>query len=713
MKLRDLFRSKPADIPVPVPAEPQVSAVSHALTEPQTQTESLLRQAQVLHDDGRLAEAASVYRAVLVLDPQNWVSSNALASIALQAGDLDEAIQRYGALIERQPDFAEGHYKRGNAYNRLGRLPAALANYDQALALDQGYADAFCNRGTVLERLERWDEALASYDRTLVLNPKDAVAHYNRASALRGLKRSDEAIDSYDQAIALNGAFVEAYVNRGHLLHELSRHEQAAASYSKALELCPILLQAVRSDLPAALRPELKYLLGLKRHVQMQICDWQGMKADLEQIAEGLRVKLPVTLPLPALAMLDDLALHRAAAESWIREESPSNPALGAISARPRSPRIRIGYFSADFRIHPVAYLTAGLFEHHDRSRFELTAFAFGPQSNDVMQARISKSFDRFLDVRQRSDVDVAALARDLRIDIAVNLNGLTEHSRSNIFALRAAPIQINYLGYPGTMGAGFMDYLIADSTVVPRARQGEYTEKIIYLPGSFMPFDSNYTIAEKTFTREQLGLPATGFVFCCFNNSFKLTPDVFDCWMRILTRTEHSVLWLSRTNPAAAGNLRREASRRGVDERRLIFADRIDSLPEHLARLRAADLFLDTFPYNAHATALDALWAGLPVLTYAGESFASRVAASLLRAIGMPGLIASSLSEYEEMAADLAAAATRLVRIRCTLAQNRSAAPLFDTARYAKDLEAAYEIVYDRHHSGATPGHVNEHLVV
>jgi predicted O-linked N-acetylglucosamine transferase (SPINDLY family) len=257
------------------------------------------------------------------------------------------------------------------------------------------------------------------------------------------------------------------------------------------------------------------------------------------------------------------------------------------------------------------------------------------------------------------------------------------------------------------------MDYLIADSTVVPRALQGEYAEKIVYLPGSFMPFDSSYAIAEKTFTRGELSLPAAGFVFCCFNNGFKLTPNVFDRWMRILTRTENSVLWLAQTNPAAAGNLRREASRRGVDERRLIFADRMESLPEHLARLRAADLFLDTFPYNAHSTSLDALWAGLPVLTYAGESFPSRVTASLLRATGVPGLIAGSLSEYEEMAVDLAADAARLGQMRWMLAQNRSAAPLFDTARYARDLEVAYEIVYDRHHSGARLGHVNEHLVV
>jgi predicted O-linked N-acetylglucosamine transferase (SPINDLY family) len=418
-----------------------------------------------------------------------------------------------------------------------------------------------------------------------------------------------------------------------------------------------------------------------------------------------------MTLPFPLLAMLDDPALHRAAAQSWIREESPPDPALGDIPSRARSSKIRVGYFSADFRMHPVAYLTAGLFEGHDRSRFEVTAFAFGPHSNDAMHARVSQAFDRFIDVRQRADAEVASLARDLGIDIAVNLNGITEFSRSKIFALRAAPIQINYLGYPGTMGAGFMDYLIADGTVIPRARQAEYTERIIYLPGSFMPFDSRYLIADRTFTRNELGFPADAFVYCCFNNSFKITPIIFDCWMRILRRTENGVLWLSQANPAAVANLRKEASRRGVDARRLIFAERMDSLPEHLARLRAADLFLDTFPYNAHATAIDALWAGLPILTYAGEGFASRVAASLLRAIGTPELIASSLSVYEVIAGELASDSPRLGQIRQTMEHNRATAPLFDTARYIKDLEAAYEVVYDRHHLGAAPRHVNDHL--
>jgi predicted O-linked N-acetylglucosamine transferase (SPINDLY family) len=647
---------------------------------------------------------------------QNWEALLALASGALQGGSLEEAIQRYSALIALRPDFPESHYKLGNAYNRLGRWPEALAAYDRAVALDPQYANAFCNRGTVLERLERWNDALESYDRTLVLNPGDAFACYNRAGILREMQRYDEAIAGYDRAIALNGGYVEAYVNRGHLLLKLARQAEAASSYDKAIELSYNFAQLdPAGGGPARLRPEQRYLPGLRRQALMQICDWRGIDVDRERIAAGLRKQLPVTLPLVALTLLPDPTLHRAAAKSWILEEAPPEPSLGAIAARPRprpqSRKIRVGYFSADFRTHPVAYLTAGLFEHHDRSKFELTAFAFGPETNDPMQARISKAFDRFIDVRQRTDVEVATLARNLEIDIAVNLNGITEFSRSKIFALRAAPLQINYLGYPGTMGAPFMDYIIADGVVVPRAHQRDYSESIVYLPDSFMPFDSSYAIASRQFTRAELGLPNTAFVYCCFNNIFKLTPEVFGAWMRILGRHPDSVLWLSHTNATAVGNLRKEASERGIDARRLIFAERLESLPEHLSRLRSADLFLDTFPYNAHATALDALWAGVPVLTYARESFASRVAASLLSAVGLPQLVTSSLGEYEDLAVSLAADPGRLGQLRKTLAQNRSTSSLFETAGYVKNLETAYETIYDRYLAGAPPSHINEHF--
>jgi protein O-GlcNAc transferase len=351
MKLLDLCRSKLWGSAAPADSHPRTGA--ETLT-----ADASLRHAQTLLGDGRLAEATSIYRAVLARDPQHWASASALASIALQTGKLENAIQLYSALIERRPDFVEGYYKRGNAHNKLESWSAALADYDRAIALDPRFANASCNRGAVLERLARWNDALASYNRALELNPKDAFAHYNRAGALRELRRFDDAISSYDQAIALNDGYVAAYVNRGHLLHKLSRHMEAAASYDKALELNPIVTRASESGPLGALTPEQKYLLGLKRHVQMQICDWEGMNADLERIAAGLRAQLPMTLPFPLLAMLHDPALHRAAAQSRIREESPPDPSLGDIPSRARSSKIRVGYFSADFPRHSTASST-------------------------------------------------------------------------------------------------------------------------------------------------------------------------------------------------------------------------------------------------------------------------------------------------------------------------------------------------------------------
>jgi predicted O-linked N-acetylglucosamine transferase (SPINDLY family) len=351
--------------------------------------------------------------------------------------------------------------------------------------------------------------------------------------------------------------------------------------------------------------------------------------------------------------------------------------------------KIRLGYYSADFHSHATAYLAAELFERHDRERFEVVAFSFGPsRPEDPMQRRLRGAFDEFLEVDRLSDAEVVRLSREREIDIAVDLKGFTQNERHRIFAYRAAPVQVNYLGYPGTLGAPYMDYLVADPILIPEMSREHYAEKIAYLPHSYQPNDRHRPIAERVFTRAELGLPEAGFVFCCFNNAYKITPETFDSWMRILQRVEGSVLWLL----AGSENLRREAQARGVSGRRLVFAGRMD-LPEHLARLRLADLFLDTLPYNAHTTASDALWAGLPVLTCLGESFAGRVAASLLNAVGLPELITHSREQYEALACD----PRRLGELRARLAENRSRAPLFDTALFTRHLEDAYLQMYRR----------------
>jgi predicted O-linked N-acetylglucosamine transferase (SPINDLY family) len=698
--------------------------------------EAYYKRANVLNGLGRLEPALENYDRAITLNPSYTYALCNRGSVLERLGRRDEALASFDRAIELDPKDALTHYNRGSVLKDLERYEDALASYGLAIGLNADFAEAHANRGNVLQELRRNEAAMESFERAIALQPTMAQAFQGRGVCLLRLNRLEQALAAFNKAIALKPDLAAAYLGRGNLLTEVDRHAEAANDYLKASELEPepktyqslasSLVRLKRFDLAiasldkaTALDPDGEnYLLGDSRSTRMQACLWDGLGEDLERIAKGVSERRDVCNPFVLTALIDSPALLRSAAEILVRDQIDDSceedlRRIAEISpvrsSRPRSAKIRIGYFSADFREHPVGYLTAGLFERHDRAKFEVTAFVFGPESSHPMALRLAKGFDRFIDVRQKSDLEVAALARDLGIDIAVDLNGFTTYCRTRIFALRAAPIQINFVGYPGTMGAGFMDYLIADGVVVPREQQRHYAEKIAYLPGSFLPFDSNYAIADRTIAREELGLPSGGFVFCCFNNSYKILPDVFDRWMRILSRTENSVLWLQQANATVAGNLRKEASRRGIDGARLIFADRVASLNEHLSRLRAADLFLDTFPYNAHATSLDSLWAGVPLLTYPGESFASRVAASLMRTIGLPELIAGSPSQYEEKALELAADPVRLSQLRSKLALRD--APLFDTDRYTKNLESLYEMIYERHHSGSPPAHINEHL--
>jgi predicted O-linked N-acetylglucosamine transferase (SPINDLY family) len=704
-KFRDLFKPKPIDKSASI------------------RTVEIFRRAQLLQQQGKLAEATAAYRSILELHPDHWDALNAIAAIALQGGEFENAIQLYNEIIARKIDHAEAYYKRANALNGLARWEAALADYDRAIAINPEYSNAYCNRGTMLERLKRWDEALVSYDRTIALNPGDYLAHYNRGTVFKELQRFDEALATYEQAIAIKSDYVEAYINRGNVLQESQRHEAAVVSYDRAIELAPVYAEAFEGrgssllklrrfesaiasyDQAFALKADRKYILGVRRYAKMQVCDWDDIASDSERLIEGLQALRAVCPPFPALALVDSAALQRFAAEIFVREECPPNDALAAIPARLRSDKIRIGYFSADFRNHPVSLLTAELFETHDRSRFEIIAFSFGPEANDAIRARLERAFDRFINVRNQSDIEVASLARELGVDIAVDLGGFTEHSRTKIFALRAAPIQISYIGYLGTMGAPYMDYLVADTTIIPAGEQQHYSEKIVYLP-SYQVNDSQRRIAERTFSREDLRLPAVGFVFSCFNSNYKITPTTFAVWMRILTRVQGSVLFLYADNQVAERNLLKEAQRCGVDSHRIVFGKRL-GVADYLARFRTMDLFLDTLPYNAGTTASDALWAGLPVLTCTGETFAGRVAASLLRAIDLPELITATPAQYEDVAVQLATNPQRMAQIRRQLADNRLVAPLFNTGLFTKNLEQAFMQIYERHNANLPPEHI------
>jgi predicted O-linked N-acetylglucosamine transferase (SPINDLY family) len=631
-------------------------------------------------------------------------------------------VQSYERAIELKPDHADAHYNRGNLLYGLERWDEALASFDRALAGRPDFAKAYINRGAALTSLKQFDAALASYDRAIALEPNSAEAHSNHACVLREVRRWDAALESYNRAIELDPERAVTHYNRGNLLQEMQKFDPALASYNRAIELDAdyveayanrgqLLCQATHFDLSIASfdeartrNPDYHFLAGLRRNATAQICDWHRFDEDVAELTARIEADQAAALPYYLLAASGSAPLQRRAAEIWVRETCPADPSLPEIPRRAPHERIRIGYFSADFWQHPVSILAVELFEIHDRSRFELTAFSFGPPHEDAMRTRLARAFDRFLDVAGRSDREVALLARELQIDIAVDLGGYTQHCRPGIFAHRAAPLQVSFLGYSGTMGAPYMDYLVADPTLIPARSRPHYHEQILYLPHNVLPHDSKQPIAEPGLTRPQAGLPESGFVFCCFNAVAKITPNTFTGWMRILAQVPRSVLWLSAANPTAQRNLRRAAADSNIAAERLIFAPRLGSLPAHLARHRLADLFLDTLPYNAHTTASDALWAGLPVLTQIGESYAGRVAASLLTAIGLPELITSTQAHYEALAIGLATDPVRLANLRERLAQNRLTTPLFDMRRYARDLEAGYEGIQARHQAGLPP---------
>jgi predicted O-linked N-acetylglucosamine transferase (SPINDLY family) len=638
----------------------------------------------------RWEAALASYNQAIAIKADYAIAYYNRANVLKELARLDAALASYDQAIAIKTDFAEAYYNRGVVLHGLGRLDAAIASYNQAVAIRRNYVEAFFNRGNILRELTQWDASLASYDQAIAIRPNYAEAYLNRGDVLHALRESKAALASYDQAIALKAGYAKAYLNRGNIFRELKQLDAALASYRQAV----------------AIAPALEFLFGTLRYTRMQVCDWGGLDTDLARLTAAVERGETASPPFGVLALSDSAALQKTAAQIWVRTRYPLNRALPPIPKYPEHERIRIGYFSADFQDHATSYLIAQLIEMHDRSRFEVIAFSFGPESQGAMRMRLVGAFDDFIDVRRQTDSEVAMLARNLHVDIAVDLKGFTQDSRPGIFALRAAPLQVNYLGYPGTMGADYMDYLIADRTLVPIAGQPHYVEKIVYLPESYQVNDGKRVVADKSFTRAELGLPPTGFVFCCFNNNFKIMPATFDCWMRILRRVEGSVLWLFADNPAAVGNLQREAALRGVSAERLVFANRLD-LPEHLARHRAADLFIDTWPCNAHTTASDALWAGLPVLTCAGESFASRVAASLLTAIRLPELIASTPQHYEELAVSLATDPQRLAHVRQKLADNRLSTPLFDTHLYVKHIEAAYTKMYEHYQAGMPAGHI------
>jgi len=604
---------------------------------------------------------------------------------------------------------------------QAGRLAEAVASYRRAISLDPNIAGMHVNLAIALKHMGRLDEASASCRRAIALKPNLAEAHYNLGLVLRELGQLDEAIASYRQAIALRPDFVEAHCNAGNVLKTLGRQDEAIAAYRNGLVLAPSdpeiihnlatvlydqgeLHEAVELYRRAiAIKPDFALAIGNLTHARLDTCDWNGLDEDMNKCRALVQAGVRGVQPFAFLSVTDSPSEHlrcarleAAAAAVAVTEKLPAAP--------PRTrEKLRLAYLSGDFRQHPSAILTAELFERHDRGRFEVSAYSLGPDDGSAMRRRLIKAFDRFIDIRPLSHADAAKRIREDGIDILVDLMGYTKFARTPIVAARPAPIQVNFLGYIGTMGAPFIDYTVADAVALPMTDQPHYDERIVHLPDCFMPTDTRREVDERTPTRAECGLPKTGFVFCCFNTSYKITPAMFDIWMRLLRAVPGSVLWLVESNSIADANLEREAASRGVDASRVILAPR-QPLPQHLARHRLADLFLDTLPRNAHTTANLALWMGLPVLTCRGDTFHGRGATSLLLTIGLPELVTPSLSAYEALAMRLATDPALLGTLRRRLEQNRDTTPLFDMARYTRRLEAAYFRMWDTWTAGRPP---------
>lgn len=649
--------------------------------------EAFFERATALHGESRLDEAESLYRAILKADPANIGSLHNLATLCIQQRRGQEAVELLREVLRHRPDLAVAHHTLGIALRHLGRVQGAEVCCREALRLEPEYAEAHNTLADTLMALGRYREAERCCREALRLNPHYPEAHTNLGNALRFLGRVDEAEISFREALRLKPHNPVAYNNLGNVLIDQGKLLEAADAFGRA----------------SALRPDDADALALWFHLKQRICDWSDYREHEAKILNGTRHQ-------PLAGMAFNLLGISSNAEQQFGYACQVAAALSVpasakfVHAAPRSgEKLRLGYLSSDFRALPTAFLIAGVIEHHDRQGFEVIGYSAGVDDGGAMRRRVAAAFDRFVDISKIPDPEAAELINSDAVDVLIDLNGYKPENRAKILAYRPAPIQVNFLGYPGTTGADFVDYIIVDRFVVPADQQRFFSERWVQLPHSYQCNDNKREIASATPSRSDCSLPETGFVFCCFNDSYKITPDFFDIWMRLLHAVPGSVLWLLERDAVGKANLAREAAARDIAPERLVFARRLP-LSEHLARHRLADLFLDTLPFNAHTTASDALWAGLPVLTCAGSTFAGRVAGSLLQAIGLRELVTTSLEEYEALALRLAQDIDLLRQFRTRLAENRLSFPLFDTARSTRALEAAYRQMWEIRRSGKSP---------
>ena len=699
-------------------------AYDRALALKPDRVEGWMGRGNALNGLKRYGDALAAYDRALALKADLLDVSLGRGHAMLGLGRFDEAAVAYGTALTMAPDPVTAWLRYGGSLSEFRRYDEALAAFDKALALKPDLADAWLGRGNVSFLLKRHEDALAAYDKALVHNPGLAEAWLGRGNVLTELRGYDGALAAYGRALELAPDLVAAGLGRGHVFFREQRYEDALSAYDKLTTTKPDFAEAwlgrgtvfarlnrlqeafTAFDRAFTLKSDLNFVEGQRLYSKQFICDWRNLEAEWDHLRAAVRSGFPASDPFTILVGPSSAAEQLKCAQTYTADVCPTDVEPLWRGERYSHDRIRLAYLSADFRDHALPHLLARMFELHDHERFETIAIALGPDDQSEMRARLKRAFERFIDVNDYSDKDIARLIRDLEVDIVVDLTGFTSASRSELLAFRPAPVQVNYL-YPGM--TSHVDYVFGDRFVIPEEHLPLFSQPVVYLPHSCFAYDSAQPISDRVPSRAENGLPEAGFVFCAFNNTYKLGPQFFDIWMRLLKNTPQSVLWLSPANAAAVNNLRQEAQARGVEPSRLCFAPFVKDMADHLARYRLADLFLDALPFNAHTTALDALWAGLPVLTSVGSTFVGRVAAGLLSAMQLPELITHSSTEYEALALKLATDAPLLAGIRGKLADNRLTTPLFDAGLFTRHVETAYEAMLERHRRGLA----SEHLVI
>jgi protein O-GlcNAc transferase len=674
---------------------------------------------------GQHEAAIESYQRALALNPR-WAEAYLNCGNSSDAlGRHVEALQSYEKVIECNPNFSGGHINRANILAKLGRQAEALEGYNQGAATGNDAYQAYIGGAEILIGQSRYQEAIEKALFAIKLKPMEPLPYYLLGNAYFRIRDLNHSVAYFRRAIELKPDYAEAYNGIGMSYVKAGHFEEGQDGFRKALEINPNLFIArinladsffTQGNLQSALENfqllELNLQpLGLMQFFKMQLGDWASYDADRDNFLARIRSPRLLGLtedPWHVQRISDSPALAKEVAQNFFRTATHGSAAVPPLVKRPKGAKIKIGYFSPDFRNHAVSHLAVELFESHSRDKFETYAFAFGfVAPNDSLRPRLVKAFDHFIEINQKNDIDVVNMAREFGLDIAVDLAGITSEARLGIFVNRAAPVQVNYLGFTGTIGTNCHDYIIADPVVIPNGSEEHYTEKVVRIP-CMMPYNTQNDIFSRIPTRADAGLPEKGFIFCSFNQCFKFTPEVFASWMRILAQVPNSYLWLSRQSAQAMEGFKKQVAAHGIDLERVIFAPKLESMHDHLSRLQCADLFLDTFPYNAHTSAADSLWAGVPLITRMGDSFASRLAGSLIKNLGLSDLIVPDLAAYEAMAIHLATHPEKVEALKQRIAKNRKSYPLFNQKLYLERFEAALTEMHERYHAGSLPENMN-----